>query len=82
MNTQLWKKEDMPKLTDPDYGNKLTMLQLKVIIEDLNKRIINDMKNINSIIDLNKKELSTTDKMEIGNLLKNIPSPSHLLDLK
>ena len=82
MSEELFKKEDMPKLTDPDYGNKLTMMQLKVIIEDLNNKIINDMKNINSIIDLNKNKLLLFDKMEISNLLKNIPSPSHLLDLK
>ncbi len=82
MSEELFKKEDMPKLTDPDYGNKLTMMQLKVIIEDLNKKIISDMKNINSIIDLNKNKLLLFDKMEISNLLKNIPSPSHLLDLK
>lgn len=82
MSEELFKKEDMPKLTDPDYGNKLTMMQLKVIIEDLNKKIISDMKNINSIIDLNKNKLLLFDKMEIGNLIKNIPAPSHLLDLK
>ena len=72
----------MPKLTDPDYGNKLTMLQLKVIIEDLNKKIISDMKNINSIIDLNKNKLLLFDKMEIADLIKDIPAPSHLLNLK
>ncbi len=82
MSKKLYKKEDMPKLTDPDYGNKLTMLQLKITIEDLNKRITNDMQNINNVIALNKNKLLLSDKMEIANLIKDIPSPSHLLDLK
>ncbi len=60
----------------------MILIQLKVLIRDLNKRITNDMENINDIIKSNKNKLSSSDKIEISNLIKNIPSPTHLLNIK
>jgi hypothetical protein len=40
------------------------------------------MENINDIIKSNKNKLSSSDKIEISNLIKNIPSPTHLLNIK
>ena len=69
-------------MSDLEHENKLTIMQLKVIIEDLNKKIINDMENINNIIDTNKDKLTIFDKEEISNLIENISSPTYLLHLK
>lgn len=82
MSKKIFKKEDRTNLSDLEHENKLTIMQLKVIIEDLNKKIINDMENINNIIDTNKDKLTIFDKEEISNLIENISSPTYLLHLK
>ena len=82
MSKKIFKKEDQTNLSDLEHENKLTLMQLKVIIENLNKKIINDMENINNIIDTNKDKLTIFDKEEISNLIENISSPTYLLHLK
>lgn len=82
MSKKIFKKEDRTNLSDLEHENKLTLMQLKVAIENLNKKIINDMENINNIIDTNKDKLTIFDKEEISNLIENISSPTYLLHLK